>query len=107
MNFEIIKIEDDRIFLLNLRLDSEDEDFSYHCVDIYNKIFKNFSNKRLIFKDFKNNPLLPSVCSDNHWNNFWYEIKKCNNSEMFIIINYKEKIPAESESVRFPHSSFL
>ena len=92
-DFEIVRIESDRIFIIDLDLGgrSVTNDAGW----VYSVLTKNFPNKRIIYRDSMKN-----------WGEFALS-KKYKFMPNIIFIPYNQHIPDESEITGCPSSAFF
>ena len=91
-DYEVVRIEDDRVFIVDLDLGSISvtNDAAY----VFGEINNNFPNKRIIYRDTLG---------------MWDELVKIENEAYYSIeyLAYNEHVPNEAEITNYPTSEFL
>jgi hypothetical protein len=96
-DFEIVRVEEDRIFIIDLDLGNKSVTNDTEWV--YNVLTKNFPNKRIIYRN-----------SVRDWNEIAYSANhnfKYGFFHPIIVIPYNQHLPDESEVTGCPSSVFF
>jgi len=97
-DFEIVRIESDRIFIVDLDLGSRS--VTNDAEWVYSVLTKNFPNKRIIYRDSMKN--WGELAVDNREKTSKYKF-----ATSIIFIPYNQHIPDESEITGCPSSAFF
>lgn len=101
-DFEIVRVEPDRIFIVDLDLGNRSvtNDADY----VYRLLSKNFPNKRIIYRDSMKNWGELAIDSSKEAKFAKYNF---NLGPDIIFIPYNQHIPDDSEITGFPSSAFF
>jgi|GEM_PF-3030794 len=91
-DYEIVRIEDDRVFIVDLDLGNMS--VTNDADNVLEEINKNFPNRRLIYKDTLGN-----------WDEITYN--PLFERRLLLYVPYTEHIPKDDEITGCPNSSFI